>query len=122
MKTNTKFNDFVKKARIEKRTSLREFCRKTDLDPSNWSKIERGYLLPPKDPETLGKIAEGLGFEKDGENYKILFELAAIASIPAGIIEENVLEKIPLFFRTLRGNKPTEAELRELFNFVQINR
>jgi len=117
-----KFNEFVKKMRIENQVSLREFCRKTDLDPSNWSKIERGILLPPKDPEILAKIADCLGFEKDGSEYKFLFELAAIASIPQGIVEEDVLDKLPLFFRTVRGNKPTEAELRALFNFIQGNK
>lgn len=116
------FNEYVRKTRITNKISLREFCRNTDFDPSNWSKIERGILLPPKDPKTLDKIAKFLGFEVNTNDYKTLFDLAAIASIPKEIVADGVLEKLPVFFRTLRGDTPTEEELRDLINLVQQNK
>jgi len=111
-----KFNEFVKNLRIENRISLREFCRRSGFDPSNWSKIERGVSLPPKSSEQLDKIGFALDLEKGSDQFQTLFELAAIASIPKDIVQEDVLEKLPVFFRTLRGDAPTEDELRKLIN------
>lgn len=40
------FGKYIKKLRLEKGLSLRTFCNNLKLDPSNWSKIERGRLKP----------------------------------------------------------------------------
>jgi len=32
------FGEFIKNMRIEKRMTLREFCRAAKFDPSNWSR------------------------------------------------------------------------------------
>lgn len=109
----TNFNEFIKQKRVEKEITLREFCRAAELDPSNWSKVERGLADPPKSKEMLERIAEALRLDKEDKNT--LLDLAMIESIPADLRpEENILEKLPLFFRTVRGEKPTEQELREL--------
>ena len=42
------FGEFIKQLRLQNRITLREFCRLAGIDPSNWSKIERGMLQPPK--------------------------------------------------------------------------
>ena len=42
------FGKFIKERRIEKGLTLREFCKLIEVDASNWSKIERGLLSPPK--------------------------------------------------------------------------
>jgi len=43
-------------------------------------------------------------------------ELAAIDAIPSDLIpEEYILEKLPVFFWTVRGQKPTEEDLKNLF-------
>lgn len=114
-----RFNEFVKLKRVENKISLRQFCRKTGYDPSNWSKIERGLLLPPKDPKTLETIATALGFKPGEDNFSTLFELASIAAIPDDIIDKKTLDKLPLFFRTVRGDKPSEEELRNLINTIK---
>lgn len=38
----------IYKLRIEKRLTLREFCRSLNFDPSQWSKIERALLMPTR--------------------------------------------------------------------------
>ena len=108
------FSEFVRSQRIKNGTTLREFCRRVDQDPSNWSKIERGILAPPKTPDQLSKIAEVLGFQAGSNEYDSLFELAAIDYIPKEIVDKEVLEKLPIFFRTIRGDTPTNEELNNL--------
>jgi transcriptional regulator with XRE-family HTH domain len=109
----TNFHEFIKQKRVEKEITLREFCRAAELDPSNWSKVERGLADPPKSKEMLERISEALRLDKEEKNT--LLDLAMIESIPMDLRpEENILEKLPLFFRTVRGEKPTEQELRDL--------
>lgn len=46
-------------------------------------------------------------------------DLAMIDSIPMDLRpQENILEKLPLFFRTVRGEKPTEEELKRLIKTI----
>ena len=47
------FGRFVKEMRTRKGMSLREFCRLANLDPGNWSKVERGKFPPPKSREVV---------------------------------------------------------------------
>ncbi len=98
--------------------TLRKFCRETELDPSNWSKIERGLADAPKSAEILNRIREVLDLAE--EDFQTLKDLALIESIPKDLRpEESVLEKLPLFFRTVRGDKLTEEELKALIKTIQ---
>ena len=38
------FGEFIKEKRIEKGISLREFCKRIEIDASNWSKVDADYL------------------------------------------------------------------------------
>jgi len=116
------FGNFVKEVRVSKEITLREFCRKTLQDPSNWSKVERGIIPPPKSKTVLEQIAQVLEIEPGTEDYNTLFDLAAISFIPKELVEEQeILEHLPVFFRTVRGDPPTEKELRELINLIRNN-
>jgi len=114
-----KFGEYIKNLRIKKRMTLREFCRATEYDPSNWSKIERSILQPPKSKEILNSIADTLCLEKDSEEYSTMLELAALSYIPTELIDSNVVERLPIFFRTIRGQKPTREELEELIKILR---
>jgi hypothetical protein len=35
------------------------------------------------------------------------------------LIESEILEQLPVFFRTVRGEKPTEEELKTLINKIR---
>ena len=114
------FGEFIKNLRIERRMTLREFCRSAKLDPSNWSKIERDLAPPPRSKVVLQGIAEMLKVEQGSEEYHTLFDLAAISHIPAGLLsDEQVLDKLPVFFRTIRGEKPSRKELEELIRIIK---
>lgn len=111
------FHQFIKEKRMEKEITLREFCRNAELDPSNWSKIERGLAEAPKSKEFINRIAVAL--ELNSEEKATLQDLAIIESIPEDLRpEEKVLEKLPIFFRTVRGDKPSEAELQKLIKLI----
>lgn len=114
------FGEFVKSVRISKEISLRDFCRITSQDPSNWSKIERGILPPPKSRLVLDEIAQALGLVSRSEDYNALFDLAAISYIPKELINSQELyEKLPVFFRTSRGDSPNREELEKLLKLIE---
>ena len=111
------FGTLVKQKRLEQDVSLREFCRRIEEDPSNWSKVETGVANPPKSKEKLNLIADVLGLVKGSEDRAKLFDYAAVDSgtIPEYIkSDEQVLEWLPAFFRTVENVKPTKEELYEL--------
>ena len=113
------FGSFVKDRRIKKGLTLREFCRKTKLDPSNWSKIERGIFPPPKSRSILEEIALTLGLVRNSQDWHALFDLASISFIPAELLEDKeIINKLPIFFRTVRGEKPTKQELEALLELI----
>ncbi|HCL00460.1 MAG TPA: hypothetical protein DHW42_10210 [Candidatus Marinimicrobia bacterium] len=114
-----KFGDLVKDIRVKKRMTLRTFCKLTQIDPGNWSKIERGILSPPKSREVLNQIACVLNIEKNSDEYNALFDYAAIGHIPIEITEQQILQKLPMFFRTARGEQPSEEELKSLIEIIR---
>ena len=113
------FANFVREKRIASGLTLREFCRCTGFDASNWSKVERGLLTPPQSKNMLDLIASVLKIEKVSQDYKEMLDLAALSSIPEELIESEILDQLPVFFRTVRGEKPTEEELRILINKIR---
>jgi transcriptional regulator with XRE-family HTH domain len=110
-----KFGEFVHAARIKKGLTLREFCRMTEIDPGNWSKTERGLQTPPKTRPVLTEVATALGFKEGSDDWQTLFELATISFIPSGLLDDNsITEMLPVFFRTVRSEKPNKRELAKL--------
>jgi transcriptional regulator with XRE-family HTH domain len=116
------FGEFIKEKRIAKSVSLREFCKRIEMDASNWSKVERGLLAPPQDEEKLKKIARVLDIKIGSSLWK---EMKDKANIDAGIIpedilsDERVLNSLPIFFRTIRSEKPTPEDLDKLINMIR---
>jgi transcriptional regulator with XRE-family HTH domain len=116
------FGEFVKQIRSEKRLGLREFCIAVDYDPSNWSKIERGLLSPPQDEATLNRIAAILSLPENSEQRELLFDYAAIAAgkIPSYVLADaELVKRLPVFFRTATGKKPTLEELTRLAEILR---
>lgn len=114
------FGEFIKKRRLDQGISLREFCRLLNVDPSNWSKIERGIISPPQDDYRLRQIAEIL---KIGFGTNLWQQMKDMAKIDAGSIPDDirsdrrVLNSLPIFFRTLRSDKP--EDLDRLIDFIR---
>lgn len=116
-----KFGRKLKELRINEDLTLREACRQADYDPSNWSKIERGKLPPPSNEETLREWAELLGIERSEKIQEFVDQARAVqGAIPKDILEqEEVVEYLPAFFRTLRNEKPTKEEIDRLVRIIK---
>jgi transcriptional regulator with XRE-family HTH domain len=116
------FGEFIKQKRLEKRLSLRAFCRLLHEDASNWSKVERGKLSPPKDEQKLGEIACILDIEKDSTDWNTLIDAAFVEAgkIPQYLMsDKEVIQELPVFFRTIGSIKPTRKELRALIEKIR---
>lgn len=116
------FGEFIKKRRIDRGLGLREFCKQIEIDASNWSKVERGVLSPPQDEEKLKPIAQALGIKFGSKEWKEMKDMANIDAgiIPADILsDKQVLDSLPMFFRTIRSEKPTPEELDKLINIIR---
>jgi transcriptional regulator with XRE-family HTH domain len=123
MKKNLqKFGQMLKDLRIKKELSLREVCRETGYDPSNWSKIERGLISPPADETILMKWANILGLSPSSKKIQEFIDEAQVAQ---GIIPQDVLSRpnaakcLPAFFRTMRNEKPTKEEIDRLIELLR---
>ena len=116
------FGEYVKNKRMEKDLTLREFCRRLEEDASNWSKIERGIMGPPQDEGKLKKIAAILGIEEGSEEW---YRFHDMAKIGAGIIpdyimsEKEIVDALPVFFRTIGSVKPTKEELEDFIETIK---
>ena len=116
------FGEFVKERRIARDITLRRFCQSIDWDASIWSKIERGLLAPPQDEEKLKRIAEIIGIEQGSENWQAMKDLSRIGAqkLPDDVVtDRRILKALPLFFRTVRSDKPTEEELDKLIALIK---
>ncbi len=117
MPTAARFGKFFKERRIALSLTLREFCRNNGLDPGNISRLERGLLSPPQGRETLEHYAKLLKLKKGSDEWYTYFDFAAAENgrIPAELLEdEELLEKLPILFRTLRGQKVPDEQLDDL--------
>jgi hypothetical protein len=116
------FGKFVKELRARKRLGLRQFCLEHGHDPSNWSKIEREVLQPPRDEGALRAWAHQLGLERGGDDWLKFFEYAAVDAgrIPDNILkDEELAAHLPTFFRTLSGQKPSREDMEKLLKVIE---
>ena len=116
------FGDFFKEQRIKRRLTLRQFCQQFGFDPGNISKLERGLLSPPHLKEKLQEYASALGLKKESKEWYEFFDLASAhrGKIPEEIMKDKELvAKLPMFFRTLRGEKVSEKKLNELIEKIR---
>ncbi|HET6383076.1 MAG TPA: helix-turn-helix transcriptional regulator [Armatimonadota bacterium] len=115
------FGAYIKRLRLERNLSLREFCLRIKADPSNYSKLERGLHYPPEDAR-LSIYEEALELEPDGAETRELRRLAALGRgmVPPGVLSDQELaSKLPLFFRTLEGEPLNEEKLDEVIEMIR---
>ncbi len=116
------FGNFFKQKRIGLELTLREFCRKYELDPGNISKLERGLTRPPQSKEALAKYAAMLGIKESSEEWIEFTDLAATSSgkLPEDMISnEEIMNALPVLFRTARNEKLTEETLTKLISAIK---
>ncbi len=115
------FGEFIKERRVQRRVTLRSMSDEIGIDPSNYSKIERGRLQPPSQ-DKLDSYCRLLGIEPNSDDDKEMRRLASIGrgQIPPALLsDEAVMAKLPIFFRTLEGGPIDEALLEQLYNTLK---
>ncbi|NQT39877.1 MAG: helix-turn-helix transcriptional regulator [Planctomycetes bacterium] len=116
------FGDLLKRLRIERKLTLRQFCHQSGFDPGNYSRLERGVFSPPQDRQKLEQYAKALALSPGGGDWLEFFDTAAASrgEIPQDLLaDEEVVKKLPVLFRTLRA-KPVSAEkLDELVDQIR---
>ncbi len=116
------FGQTVKQLRIVQKKTLRQFCLEHGHDPSNWSKIERDVSAPPRDIKTMERWAKQLGLKPGTEDWQDFLDQADIArgQIPVDVLSDAELaDKLPVFFRTIRGAELKEKQLDELLKKIK---
>lgn len=116
------FGQFIKDKRITLGLSLRAFCEKQPCDPGNHSKLERGILNPPDDEAFMEKLAAALHIERGTSDWFEFHTLANVArqQIPKVLMDDaEVVNKLPVLFRTLQGEPLPEEKMNELIDFIR---
>ena len=116
------FGEMLRELRLKKGLTLRKFCRLTGLDPGNVSRLERGIEKPSKKPEFIDRIAALLGLDSGTDEYEDFVSAAAISAgyLPRKILsDEDLLERLPIFFRTLDGSKLTDEQFASLVEKIK---
>ncbi|HVS38620.1 MAG TPA: helix-turn-helix transcriptional regulator [Gemmataceae bacterium] len=116
------FGNRMKQLRVARGLTLREFCLSNRFDPGNYSRLERGLFQPPQKETLLEKYATALGLKRGSDEWLEFFDLAAAArgEIPKDILsDEEVVGKLPVLFRTLRGAAISEEKLDALIEKVR---
>lgn len=114
---NATFGFYVKNLRLDRRMTLRGFCAVIEMDPANYSKLERGILPPPREPEKLALFERALGLASDSPESRELRRLAALdrGEVPAAVLgDRELVGKLPALFRTLEGDPIDEEVLDDL--------
>ncbi len=122
MSYKTLFGEFFKRKRLQGDVSLRQFCFEHGFDPGNTSRMERGLLAPPTSRESLAKYATALGLEEGSDDWREFFDRAAACrgEVPIDILQnDSLVKKLPLFFRTLRGEKIPREKLDEIVELIR---
>ena len=117
-----KFSAKLKEIRVNMGLTLREFCLQNGLDPGNYSKLERGHFPPPESHDLLEKYATALGLKPGSSEWLELFDLAAAerGRIPEDLMsDEDVVDKLPVLFRTIRGMPLSPEQLEQLVEQVR---
>ena len=116
------FGAFFRSCRIRLGLTLRAFCSANGFDAANISRLERGVMAPPSSREKLEEYARSLKIESGSNEWYEFFDLAAAASgrIPADLMnDKQLIPKLPLVFRTLRGGKVTRKQLDGLIERIR---
>jgi transcriptional regulator with XRE-family HTH domain len=116
------FGEFIRNLRLERRVTLRAFCEMVGVDPANYSKLERGLLAPPRDPEKLEIYERALGLAPNSPESREMRRLAALDRgelPPALLTDKELVGKLPALFRTLEGDPVDDRVLDELIATIR---
>ena len=116
------FGAFFRELRVQQKATLRQFCEAHGYDAGNISRLERGLLPPPESEAKLKDYAKALKIRRGSDTWYQFFDLARAAQgrLPAEVLRKrDVVAKLPLLFRTLRGDKVSRQSLDQLIEMIR---
>jgi transcriptional regulator with XRE-family HTH domain len=121
MENKKTFGGFFKEKRMLLGLTLRQFCEKHKLDAGNLSRIERGVSRAPKSEDLLIKYAKFLHLKERSDDWYLFFDLAAAEAgrLPRELMEKDIIARMPVLFRTLRGKKLSKDKLDKLIKLIK---
>jgi transcriptional regulator with XRE-family HTH domain len=116
-----RFGALLKELRLKSGQTLREFCTRHGFDAGNYSRMERGLFAPPQ-RDKIEAYAEALGVEKGSSTFVELLDRASVdrGELPSDFLaDEELLDELPVLFRTLRGQPVGEEKLDRLVEILR---
>lgn len=116
------FGEYFYSLRVGLGFTLRKFAEKMEEDPAYISRLERGLHCAPKSPDKLKYFSDALGLKDGTDEFIKFFDLAEISNGGYGIKSVNnemILQKLPVFLRTLDNKGMDEAKLDELIKSIK---
>lgn len=120
-----RFGERVRALRKYHDITLRDLADAARVDPGNLSRIERRRFDPPRDRETLERMATALKLRPGSDEWQEFIDAAYADAgrVPDDLINDDelrdlVLAKLPAMFRTLRNQVQTEKQQTELFKIA----
>lgn len=117
-----RFGALVKQYRQHLGVTMREFCLTNGFDAGNFSRLERGMYPPPESREKLEIYAHALGLTPGSDGWTDFFDVASVerGAIPEDLMDDAALvEKLPVFFRTLRTTLVDPESLDKLIDQIR---
>lgn len=117
-----RFGEMFKRLRIANGLTLRAFCQRHGLDPGNTSKLERGRMPPPDSEEQLQSYAKWLGLRQGTPEWQAFIDCASTerGRVPKDLLDdEELVDKLPVLFRMIRGIKANDQSLDELIEKIR---
>jgi transcriptional regulator with XRE-family HTH domain len=114
------FGKLIKKKRLEKEQSLREFSRQTGYDIAYVSRLENDILTPPSEDGKLEKLAEAFSIKEGSKDWDQFLNLADVSrrKIPEEI-DDKVLNYLPAFFRKASKKNVTKRDVNKLVKLIK---
>lgn len=116
------FGEYFYSLRVKSGLTLRKFAEKIEEDPAYISRLERGKVRAPKSCEKLSFFAMSLGLSKNTKKFDKFIQLAEISNKSYGVDsvkDERILEKLPVFLRTLDNKGLDEGKLEDLIKAIE---
>ncbi|WP_145194200.1 helix-turn-helix domain-containing protein [Planctomycetes bacterium Poly30] len=119
---NQTFGQLLRENRKSLGLTLRAFAESCQLDPGYLSRLERGVIPPPTQADRLDQLATAVGLPQGSAERTAFCDAAAIGSgrLPQDLVsDEQLMSKLPVLFRTARGETPSREELEALAEFLR---
>lgn len=129
MRKKLLFGQLARELRVEKRITLREFSISSGIDPSYWSKVERGREVPPSSVCFLLNVAKNLNLDLKSKEAAYFIGIGCIESLynredyelTEEEKEKELIKRLPMFPHSPSGGKISKEELYSLVERIREN-